>query len=51
MTVLSRDDYGRYSRQLLVAEMDEVKQQALSHAEVVIVGLGGWIWGACPYEI
>ena len=49
MTVLSRDDYGRYSRQLLVAEMDEVKQQALSHAEVVIVGLGGLGCAVAPY--
>ncbi|MDG6096936.1 HesA/MoeB/ThiF family protein [Alteromonas sp. ZYF713] len=49
MHVLSRDDYVRYSRQLLVAEMDELKQQALSHAEVVIVGLGGLGCAVAPY--
>ncbi|MFC3201899.1 HesA/MoeB/ThiF family protein [Alteromonas oceani] len=49
MHVLSRDDYVRYSRQLLVTEMDEVKQQALSHAEVVIVGLGGLGCAVAPY--
>jgi molybdopterin/thiamine biosynthesis adenylyltransferase len=49
MTVLSRDDYFRYSRQLLVAEMDEVKQQALRLADVVIVGLGGLGCAVAPY--
>ena len=49
MPVLTRDDYNRYSRQLLVAEMDEHKQQALRLADAVIVGLGGLGCAVAPY--
>lgn len=39
--LLSREDIARYSRQLLLSEINEEGQQNLANAHVVIIGLGG----------
>ena len=39
--MLSREDIARYSRQLLLSEINEEGQQNLANAHVVIIGLGG----------
>ena len=38
---LSADDISRYSRQLLLDDIDDVGQGRLQHAFAVIIGLGG----------
>ncbi|MBU2979953.1 HesA/MoeB/ThiF family protein [Alteromonas sp. C1M14] len=39
--MLRADEYSRYSRHLLLENMDEHRQQALKHATVAIFGVGG----------
>lgn len=39
--MLKRDDYQRYSRQILLTKVDEVGQLKLAQSRVAIVGLGG----------
>ena len=39
--MLTKDDIRRYSRQLLLEEIDEEGQANLQHAHAVVIGLGG----------
>ncbi len=49
--MLAKEDYQRYSRQLLVEPFDETAQQNLLQASVLIVGMGGLGCAAAQYLV
>ncbi|GAA5316098.1 MAG: molybdopterin-synthase adenylyltransferase MoeB [Candidatus Pelagadaptatus aseana] len=49
MTHLTDDQLQRFSRHLLLPNMDEAAQLRIHHASVLVVGAGGLGCGAAPY--